>query len=332
MNAKPVGIIANPDSGKDIRRLIAYGSVFNNNEKISIIKRILMALNALSVREVYIMPDNVGLGIQAMDDLDISLKANLLEMGIEGSQKDSMLAAEILNKMGVACIITLGGDGTNRVVAKACSETPLLPVSTGTNNVFPFMIEGTLAGIAAGVVATSSLKGTKVCYRAPKLEVHRNKKFVDIALIDMVVTDDAFIGARAVWNADSIKEVFLTQSRPANIGFSSIGGCLYPLLADSRKSLHIVIGNGKLKVKVPIAPGLIAHIPIASHRSFGPEEVIAINHTPSVLALDGERELSIGRGENLTVRCNPKGPLVIDINKVLTTAAKQGIFTSNQMD
>jgi predicted polyphosphate/ATP-dependent NAD kinase len=32
---KPVGIIANPASGKDIRRLVAYGSVFDNNEKVN---------------------------------------------------------------------------------------------------------------------------------------------------------------------------------------------------------------------------------------------------------------------------------------------------------
>jgi hypothetical protein len=28
-----VGIIANPASGKDIRRLVAYGTVFDNQEK-----------------------------------------------------------------------------------------------------------------------------------------------------------------------------------------------------------------------------------------------------------------------------------------------------------
>jgi TPP-dependent pyruvate/acetoin dehydrogenase alpha subunit len=33
---KPVGIIANPASGKDNRRLVAYGSVFDNNEKVNI--------------------------------------------------------------------------------------------------------------------------------------------------------------------------------------------------------------------------------------------------------------------------------------------------------
>ena len=85
MNAKPVGIIANPNSGKDIRRLVAYGSVFNNIEKINIIKRILMALDALEVKEVYIMPDDSGLGLRAMDDLDISLKTNILDMNINGA-------------------------------------------------------------------------------------------------------------------------------------------------------------------------------------------------------------------------------------------------------
>jgi hypothetical protein len=321
MNIKPVGIIANPNSGKDIRRLIAYGSVFNNTEKINIIKRILVALDALGGEEVCIMPDHSGLGIRAMDDLDISLKTNLLDMNIEGNQEDSTRAAEILDNMGVACIITLGGDGTNRVVGKACQETPLLPISTGTNNVFPFMIEGTLAGMAAGVIATHALSVEEVSLRAPRL---------DIALIDLVVTDDAFIGARAVWEVNSIKEVFLTRTRPANIGFSALGAYLNSPSCESGKSLYITIGPGKIEVKAPIAPGLISRLPIASHRSFGPGEEIPINRTPSVLALDGEREISIAKGENLTVRFNPKGPLVIDIDKVLTVAAKRGIFTSNQ--
>ena len=34
---KPIGIIANPASGKDIRRLVAYGSVFDNAEKTNIV-------------------------------------------------------------------------------------------------------------------------------------------------------------------------------------------------------------------------------------------------------------------------------------------------------
>ncbi len=36
-----IGIIANPASGKDIRRLVAQGSVFDTSEKINILRRVL---------------------------------------------------------------------------------------------------------------------------------------------------------------------------------------------------------------------------------------------------------------------------------------------------
>jgi predicted polyphosphate/ATP-dependent NAD kinase len=67
---KPIGIIANPASGKDIRRLVAYGSVFDNVEKTNIVKRILKALDALRVRDVFIMSDAYGIGLRALEDID----------------------------------------------------------------------------------------------------------------------------------------------------------------------------------------------------------------------------------------------------------------------
>jgi predicted polyphosphate/ATP-dependent NAD kinase len=88
-----------------------------------------------------------------MEDIDVSVEARLLDMQLQGTADDSQQAAEIMAGLGVACIITLGGDGTNRIVAKACGDTALLPISTGTNNVFPYVIEGTLAGLAAGILA-----------------------------------------------------------------------------------------------------------------------------------------------------------------------------------
>ncbi len=42
-----VGIIANPASGKDIRRLVAFGSVFGNQEKVRIVRRVLLGLAAV---------------------------------------------------------------------------------------------------------------------------------------------------------------------------------------------------------------------------------------------------------------------------------------------
>src|SRR5215471_9095327 len=52
-----VGIIANPSSGKDIRRLVAHGSVLNNNEKVNIVRRVFLGLDAAGVDTVLTMPD-----------------------------------------------------------------------------------------------------------------------------------------------------------------------------------------------------------------------------------------------------------------------------------
>lgn len=38
-----IGIIANPASGKDIRRLVSYATTIDNQEKVNIVKRIVLA-------------------------------------------------------------------------------------------------------------------------------------------------------------------------------------------------------------------------------------------------------------------------------------------------
>ncbi len=49
MSRPLVGIIANPASGRDIRRLVAYGTVFDNNEKMAIVRRVLLGLEAVGI-------------------------------------------------------------------------------------------------------------------------------------------------------------------------------------------------------------------------------------------------------------------------------------------
>lgn len=96
------------------------------------------------------MPDRFGIGLKALDNLPLQIEATLLDMPAWFTPDDSRRAAQLLAERGVGCIVTLGGDGTNRLVAKGCGEAPLMPISTGTNNVFPMMIEATTAGLAAG--------------------------------------------------------------------------------------------------------------------------------------------------------------------------------------
>ena len=82
------------------------------------------------------MPDAYGIGMRAFEDIDVNVEAKLLEMEYQGIADDSQRVDEIMAGLDSACIITLGADGTNRLVAYACGDTPFLPISPGTNNVF----------------------------------------------------------------------------------------------------------------------------------------------------------------------------------------------------
>ena len=131
-----VGIVANPASGKDISRLVSQATVVSNNEKVSIVRRLLLALQAAGVRRVEIMPDPYGIGLRALAGLrdrpEVVDATSLIDMRVEHTADDSVRAARYLCAAGASCIIILGGDGTCRAVAKTAGEVPLLPLSTVT--------------------------------------------------------------------------------------------------------------------------------------------------------------------------------------------------------
>jgi predicted polyphosphate/ATP-dependent NAD kinase len=62
-----IGIIANPASGKDIRRLVSHATVIDNNEKINIVERIVLGAQALGVKKVFVMPDSYNMGYRVED-------------------------------------------------------------------------------------------------------------------------------------------------------------------------------------------------------------------------------------------------------------------------
>src|SRR3989304_3796177 len=126
-----VGIIANPASGKDIRRLVAHGSVFDHDEKVGIVRRVLLGLEATGVERGWIMPDSFGIGRKALDGVRLRLDASILEMPRRFPPDDSTRAAALMAEAGAGCLVTLGGAGTNRAVAKASGAGALRPVSAG---------------------------------------------------------------------------------------------------------------------------------------------------------------------------------------------------------
>jgi predicted polyphosphate/ATP-dependent NAD kinase len=323
-----VGIIANPASGKDIRRLVAHGSVFDNREKINIIRRALRGLDALGIRQVLAMPDTFGLVVQAQEKAGVGLQVDLLDMPLTNTAQDSTNAARLMTAAGVGCIITLGGDGTNRAVAKGCGYVPLVPISTGTNNTFPVMIEGTLAGLAAAVVALNIDGVRPVAIRlARHLDILQDGQLVDLALVDIVVYDERFVASRAIWEVNKIRAVILSQVKPGTIGASAIAGYLPEAPLNGKNGVWVEVGPGP-QVLAPIGPGLIVPVPIQSVQWLAVGAQKEVTHAPAVLALDGEREIPIKTGERIEIRLSQNGPHVVNVEAALQVASQAGLFVS----
>ena len=323
-----VGIIANPASGKDIRRLVAHGTVFDNDEKVNIVRRILLGLDAVGVERALIMPESYGIGNRALDGLELQLEATLLPLQLYFTQEDSTRAAALLAAEGAGAIATLGGDGTNRAVAKTCGEVPLMPISTGTNNAFPTMIEGTIAGLAAGLVARG-LAGEAI-QTAPRLDIFYGESRAapdDIALVDAAFYDERFVASRAIWDVSRIKEIVLTQVHTGAIGLSAIGAFAPANTTAPNQGLYLRLGPGGRQIRAPIAPGLVQSVNLAEHRPLDPgDEIITSYAQPCVLAFDGERETELRPGTTVRLRLNPAGPRVIDAAAAIQSAAQAGAF------
>ncbi len=242
-----VGIIANPASGKDIRRIVGNAITVNNQQKLNIIKRILVALAGSGVDQILIMPDQFGFGKRSLNDLknrqDVQQAVQLIDMPFENLAEDTTLAAARMVQAGADCIIVLGGDGTCRLVAKTTGNVPLLPISSGTNNVVPQFIEGTVAGLAAAHLAQQPAgERTALCWQHKRLVIHINGEEVDHALVDAAVIDTPYVGSRAVWEPDLIRQVFVTRADPVHIGISSIIGMVQAI--DPRQPQGACVSTG----------------------------------------------------------------------------------------
>lgn len=321
-----VGIIANPASGKDIRRLVAYGSVFDNQEKVRIVRRVLIGLTAVGVERVCYMQDYFGIVERALSQIDVKIPIYALNLKLTGTQEDSIQAARIMAGEGAGCIVTLGGDGTNRAVVKGNASVPILPISTGTNNVFPYMVEGTIAGLAAGLVAEKLVPLAKVALSHTKLAVTVGGNMVDLALVDAAVYDSIFVGSRAVWDMEKVRTIYLNRAEPENIGLSSIGGLLHHVRPTDPLGLCLELGGNGRVITAPVAPGMINEVLISAHGVMQIGEEYEIPLTPSVLALDGEREVEIRQGQQVTIRLDEAGPTVVDVQRCMQEASRYGVF------
>jgi predicted polyphosphate/ATP-dependent NAD kinase len=337
-----VGVVANPLSGRDIRRLVTQASVFPTAEKANMIQRMLTAFGAVGVHRVLLSTDLGGISAAVFRAIgrrsgqhggqhrgqhspwpDVEF---LDGQPIRQSAQDTVEAVRRMVTAGARVIVCLGGDGTARVAASAAGEVPMLALSTGTNNVFPAVREATVAGLAAGLVATGAVPADAVTSQAKLLEARAGER-VEIALVDVAVSTERHVGARAVWDPATVSQLFCAFAEPDAIGLSSVLGQLLPVARHEPYGVTARMTPGAARqVLAPIAPGLVVPVGVSEVERMAPGSVHPVDARAGVIAVDGERELTFEPGEYPTVRLRPDGPRCVDVPAVLAMSARLGLL------
>lgn len=283
------------------------------------------------------MPDPYQVGQDAAEGAGARrMRITLLPFAPTGTPRDTVNATSEMIRRGVGVIVTFGGDGTNRVVARVLTDvssgdegdtvTALLPLAHGTNNVFPWRIDPAVAGWAAGIWAHHRWRN---CVQRVKVwELWRNGEKVDIALVDIVRTRQLWRGSQAVWDPDVVAEVLLTWAHPVHVGLASLGGNLCPTRRKDPWGLHIRLDQSisdnsptnTVRVPVHFVPGHFQELRVLEWRRIPVEESVHLT-SGGMLALDGERMYHID-GPTWMARLRAAGPFVLDPVQVLEQRVK----------
>jgi predicted polyphosphate/ATP-dependent NAD kinase len=334
-----VGIIANPMSGRDIRRLVARASVFPNAEKTSMILRLTAAAGSLGVQRVLVSTDAFGIAAGVLRATRRRAgkpdptwpRVEFCELAPPTSTAaDTRTLVREMRARGAGLIVLLGGDGTVRAAAAELGDIPVLPLSTGTNNAFPQLWEATVAGAAAALVATGQIDAREATRRAKVLRVTCGRR-EELALVDVCVSTVDYVGARALWQTAALRELYCAFAEPHAIGLSSIAAQLRPTARDSPWGVTLRLageGPAPLSVLAPIAPGILANVGVLDVADLALHRPTWIQVPAGTVAVDGEREIEFGRHEHVSVTLSDRGPLVVDVPTVLRAAAERQLLVT----
>jgi len=335
-----VGLIVNPVSARDIRRVIANASGLQVTDRTNIVLRALSALAACGVTRVLAMPDRKG--VRTLLERSLIRERNLgrpmpevefIDMKVAGTVDDTHHAARIMAQRQVQAVIVLGGDGTHRAVAANCGSVPIAGLSTGTNNAYPELRESTVIGMAVGLFTTGVAPSSIALTPNKVIEVSVNDgEITDLALVDVVASTDRYVGARALWKPESLIELFVTFADPEVIGMSAIAGSIQPVGREEPHGLRVGLDpKSDRQVIAPIGPGMIERIGITDWSPMVADEPIDIKSDAGTLALDGERELELGIQDRATATLRTNAFNSINVAQIMRWAATSGVNIIEQV-
>lgn len=341
-----IAVIANPVSARDVRRILSNAAGLTLGERANMLLRLLHTLAACAVDEVWLMPEREGLRALLERQLQRSQERALpkrvwLEMPVQGNINDTLLATRLLCQQRVKAIMILGGDGTHRAVAKHCGSTPVVGISSGTNNAFPPLREITVTALAAGlfaqgrIPATTALRANKVL-RVQKRSAAGALRDEDIALINIGILNEQILGAKAIGGTDTLRTILVTQASPEAVGLSAVAAMLHPLdrhaaggmAVELQPSigLHAVAAAPARRLQVALAPGLIGCVRVLSWHRLEPNQRYVLRHQAGLLSLDGERELSFRSDEEISISVAENAFYTLDVPACLHYAARHHLL------
>ncbi|MEM7098964.1 MAG: NAD(+)/NADH kinase [Pseudomonadota bacterium] len=324
-----LGLVVNPMSGRDVRRLAARATNMTHEAKRDIVARVAAAADAVGVTDIYITKEPFRISSLALEHMGLNANVHLIEHPLHNDASDTHRTMEAFVAAGCETFVSLGGDGTNRAIVRGFPDINLVPLSTGTNNVFPVLAEPTVAGMVAGLSATGRLQeaaalGLKRRVKVLHIETPKGR---DVGLIDAVLLRNDNVGNFLPFDSKKISQIVLSRAEPNSIGMSPIGGLIRPVHAEDDFGLSMTV-DAKADVQplvAPISPGLFkpVHVTGLSEVAF---DVAVPFRGPGVIALDGDRDIRLKEGEHGTVTLRRDGPWVLDIEATMRWAVAEGMM------
>jgi NAD kinase len=326
--AAVVGVIANPMSGRDVRRLAARAPQQTPESKRNQIQRAVIGAVAGGAGRILMARDCFRISDGAAETLRVDADIEFVDIRIETKPSDTMHAVAAMRDAGARVLLVLGGDGTNRLVAQTWRDAPIIPISTGTNNVFPDRLEATAAGSAAGILASGRIELEEVATPAKVVEAEFEDGHRELALIDCALLADDHPGSLLPFRPAQLRHLVLSRAEPDAVGMSPIGGLFHPCTRDDDFGVDVrctAPEEGKSTLLVPYSPGLFGNVHVDEARPVELDQSIIMTG-PGVIAFDGDRLRALEPGERVTLRVSRSGPQVIDIHRALSLAASRGLF------
>lgn len=326
-----IGLIVNPSAGRDSRRLVGSAVVSDNYAKrwagVSVLEGLAGVSNSV---EALVMPDERGIARQILDNAPEEVAARTLDIPVEGNRKDTRRAAARLRDL-VDIVVVLGGDGTVRDVTMEAGDLPIAGISTGTNNVVPTYIDGTVAGLGAAVLAKGGVDPDDVTYRHGIVrgvieEPDSEREVMGVGTIGVI--DQEFTGTRAILRGDDFLGGVVSRANASDTGLSGIIGTLDTKRPDESGGLGTRFGpagESPRTVRAIPVPGVIDRIGIKEYLTLDDGEEMVFSIDRGVVSFDGERDVEVQQGR-IRLWPDPDGPRLVDFDALFEAATAAGCF------